>query len=98
MAYDNPVVRYGAKVVCLNYMSVSARTWCDYITIQNEVSMADTNVKNVYKGEWYDSVSMNQIDCASVVKEMIGVTDRWGKCEIFNIDVGEFIINSLCIN
>ncbi len=51
MAYDNPVVRYGAKVVCLNYMSVSARTWCDYITIQNEVSMADTNVKNVYKEE-----------------------------------------------
>ncbi len=30
--------------------------------IQNEVSMVDMNVKNVYKEEWYDSVSVNEID------------------------------------
>ncbi len=38
------------------------------IAIQNEVSMVDMNVKNVYKEEWYDSVNVNEIDCASVVK------------------------------
>ncbi len=28
----------------------------DCVTIQNEVSMVDMNVKNVYKEEWYDTV------------------------------------------
>ncbi len=50
------------------------------------------------KEEWYDSVSVNEIDSASVVKEMIGVRDRSVKQEIFNIDDVEFIINDLCIN
>ncbi len=66
--------------------------------IQNEVSMVDMNVKNVYKQEWYDSVSVNEIDSASVVKEMIDVRDGSVRCEIFNIDDVEFIINDLCIN
>ncbi len=69
----------------------------DY-TIQNEVRMVDMNVKNVYKEEWYDSVSVNEIGSASVVKEMIDVRDGSVKCEIFNIDDVEFIINDLCIN
>ncbi len=30
-----------------------------------------TNAKNVNKEEWYDSVSVNQIDNASVITEMI---------------------------
>ncbi len=68
------------------------------ITIQNEVSMVDMNVKNVYKDECYDSVRVNEIDSASVVKEMIDVRDGSIKCEIFNIDDVEFIINDLCIN
>ncbi len=41
---------------------------------------------------------MNEIDSASVVKEMIDVMDGSAKCEIFNIDDVEFIINDLCIN
>ncbi len=57
--------------------------------------MVDMNVENVYKVEWYDSVSVNEIDSASVVKEMIDVRDGSVKCEIFNIDDIEFIINDL---
>ncbi len=98
LEHDNPVVKYVAKVSCLNPMSVSGRNWCDCITIQNEVSMVDVNVKNVYKEEWYDSVSVNEIDSAFVVKEMIDVRDGSIKCEIFNIDDLEFTFNDLCIN
>ncbi len=56
------------------------------------------NVKNVYKEEWYDSESVNEIESASVVKEIIDVRNVSVKCEIFNIDDVEFIINDLCIN
>ncbi len=98
MEHDNPVVKYVAKVSCLNPMSVSRQNWRDCVTIQNEVSMVDVNVKNEYKEEWYDSVSVYEIDSASVVNEMIDVRDGWVKCEIFNIDDVEFIINDLCIN
>ncbi len=62
------------------------------------VSMVDMNAKNVYKEEWYDSVSMNEIDSASVVKVMIDVRDGWVKWEIDNIDDVQFIINDICIN
>ncbi len=79
-------------------MSVSGRNWRDCVTIQNEVRMVDMNVKDVYKEEWYDSVSVNEIDGASVVKEMIDERDGSANCEIFNTDDGEFIINDLCIN
>ncbi len=79
-------------------MSVSGRKWRDCETIQNEVIMVDMNVKNVYKGEWYDSISVNEIDSASMVKEMIDVRDGSVKFEIFNIDDVELIINDLNIN
>ncbi len=98
LEHDNPVVKYVAKVSCLNPMSVSRRNWGDCVTIQNEVSIVDMNVKNVYKEEWYDSVSGYEIDSAFVVKEMIDERDGSNKCEIFNIDDVEFIINDLCIN
>ncbi len=41
---------------------------------------------------------VNEIDSASVEKEMIEIRDGSVKCEIFNIDDVEFIINDLCIN
>ncbi len=41
---------------------------------------------------------MNEIDSASMVKEMIDVRDGSVKCEIFNVDDVELIINELCIN
>ncbi len=75
MEHDNHVVKYVAKVSCLNPMSVSGRHWCDCVTIRNEVNMVNMNVKNVYKEEWYDSVSVNEIDIPSVAKEMIDVRD-----------------------
>ncbi len=80
------------KCLAFNPMSVSGRNWRDCVTIQNEVSMVDMNVKNVYKEEWYDSVSVNEIDSASVVKEMIDVRDGSVKCEIFNIDDADVLI------
>ncbi len=43
-------------------------------------------------------MSVNEIDSASVLNEMINVRDGWVKCEIVNIDDVEFIINDLCIN
>ncbi len=94
LEHDNPVVKYVAKVFCLNPMSASGRNWRDCVAIQNEVSMVDMNVKNVYKEEWYDSVSVNEIDSASVVKVMIDVRDGSVKCGIFNIDDVEFTINN----
>ncbi len=69
LEHDNPVVKYVAKVSCLNPISVSGRNWCDCVTIQNEVSMVDMNVKSVYKEEWYEAVSVNEIDNAPVVKK-----------------------------
>ncbi len=98
LEHNNPVVKYVAKVSCLNPMSVSGRNWHDCVTIQNEVSMVEMNVKNIYKEEWYDSESVNEIDSVSVVKEMIDVRDGSVKYEIFNIDYVECIINDLSIN
>ncbi len=87
--------KFPALIPCL---LVNETSWHDCVTIQNEVSMVDMNVENVYKEEWYDSVSGNEIDIASVVKEMIDVRNGSVKCEIFNIDDVEFIINDQCIN
>ncbi len=55
------------------------------------------NVKQVY-GEWYDTVSDNEIDNVCILREMIEVMDVRAKCDIFNIDDVEFIINDLCVN
>ncbi len=52
LEYDNPVVKYVAKVSCLNPMYLSARNWLDCVKIQIEVNMVDMNVKIVYKEEW----------------------------------------------
>ncbi len=46
--------------------------------------------------EWYDTVSDNEIDSVSILKEMIEVREGMAKCDIFNIDDVEFIINDLC--
>ncbi len=97
LEHDIPVVKYVAKVYCLNPISVSGRNCHDCVTIQNELSLVDMNVKNVYKEEWYYSVRVNEIDSAAVVKEMIDVRDGSVKCEIFNIDDVEFIINDHCV-
>ncbi len=60
--------------------------------------MVDMNVMNIYKEERHDSVSVNEIGCTYVLKEMIAVRDGSVECEIFNIDDVEFIINYLCFD
>ncbi len=60
--------------------------------------MVGMNVRNVYKEERYNSVSLNEINSASVVNEMIDERYGWVKCGIFNIDYVDFIVNYLCIN
>ncbi len=59
--------------------------------------MISMNVKEVY-GEWYDTVSDNEIDSVCILREMIEVREGRVKCDIFNIDDVELIINDLCVN
>ncbi len=61
-------------------MSVSGRNWRDCINVAQDISIISMNVKQVY-GEWYDTVSDNQID-----SEMIEIREGRAKCDIFNID------------
>ncbi len=53
------------------------------------------NVKQVY-GEWYDTVSENW-QCLHFKRNHWSVKGR-AKCDIFNIDDVELIINDLCVN
>ncbi len=59
--------------------------------------MIGMNVKQVYS-EWYDTVSDKEIDSVCILREMIEKMEGRTKCDIFNIDDVEFIINDLCIN
>ncbi len=58
--------------------------------------MISMNVKQVY-GEWYDTVSDNEIVSVCILR-VFEVTEGRAKCDIFNIDDVEFIINDLCVN
>ncbi len=78
-------------------MFVSGRNWCDCIDFAQDISMISMNVKQVYD-EWYDTVSYNEIDSVCILREMIEVRYGMAKCDIFNIDDVEFIINDLCVN
>ncbi len=40
----------------------------------------------------------NEIDSVCILREMIEVRERRAKCDIFNNDDVEFIINNLCLN
>ncbi len=48
--------------------------------------------------EWFDTVSDNKIDSVCILREMIEVREGRAKCDIFNIQDVEFIINDLCVN
>ncbi len=78
-------------------MYVSRRNWRDCINVAQDISMISMNVKQVYS-EWYDTctVSYNEIYCVCILREMIEVREGMAKCDIFNIDDEEFIINDLC--
>ncbi len=51
-------------------------------------------MKQVYY-EWFDTVSDNEIHSVCNLREMIEVREGRAKCDIFNIDDVEFIINDL---
>ncbi len=59
--------------------------------------MIGMNVKQV-DSEWYDTVSDNEIDSICILRDMIEVREGRAKCDIFNIDDVEFIINNLFVN
>ncbi len=92
--HDNSTLKY---VACQNPMSVSGRNWHDCIHFSQDISMIGMNVKQVYS-EWYDTVSDNEIDSICILRVMIEVMEERAKCNIFNIDDVEFIINDLCVN
>ncbi len=97
LVHDNSTLKYVTKLACRNPMSVSGRNWCDCINFEQDISMISMNVKQVY-AEWYDTVSDNEIDSVCILREMNEVREGRAKCDIFNIDDVEFIINDLCIN
>ncbi len=94
LVHDNSTLKYVTKLDCQNRMSVSGRNWCDCLNFAQDISMISMNVKQVYS-EWYDTVSGNEIDSVYILREMIEVR---AKCDMFNIDDVEFIINDLCVN
>ncbi len=97
LVHDNSTLKYVPKPACRNPMSVSGNNWRDCFNFAQGISMISMNVKQVY-GELYDTVSDNEIDSVCILREMIEVREGRDKCDIFNIDDVEFIINDLCVN
>ncbi len=97
LEHDNSTLKYVTTLACRNPMSVSGRNWRDCINFAQDISMISMNVKQVY-GEWHDTVSDNEIDSVYILREMIEVREGRAKCDIFNTDDVEFIINDLCVN
>ncbi len=95
--HDNSTLKYVTKLACRNPMSVSGRNWCDCINVAQDISMISMNVKQVYH-ELYDTVRDKEIDSVCILRELIEVREGRAKCDIFNIDDVEFIINDLCVN
>ncbi len=90
LVHGNSTLKYVTKLACRNPMSVNGRNWLDCINLAEDIRMI---LKLVY-GEWYDTVSDNEIDSVYILREMIEVR---AKCDMFNIDDVEFI-NDLCVN
>ncbi len=97
LVHDNSTLKYVTQLACQNPISVSERNWRDCIIFAQDISMISMNVKQVY-GERYHTKSDNEIDSVCILREMIEVREENAKCDIFNIDNVEFIINDLCVN
>ncbi len=79
---------------CRNPMSVCGRNRHDIVGKNGYVGM---NVKEIYN-EWYKTLSNEEMDCISVLKEMIDIREGKGSCNIFNVDDMLHIINDICTN
>ena len=54
-------------------------------------------VKEIYN-EWYETLCNEEMDCISVLNDMINVREGRGSCDVFNIDAALHIVNDICIN
>ncbi len=81
LVHDNSTLKYVTKLACWNLMSVSGRNWHDCINLAQDINMISMNVKQV-NGEWYDTVTDNEIDSVCVLKEIIDVREGRAKCDI----------------
>ncbi len=79
LVHDNSTLKYVPKLGCRNPMSVGGRNWGDCINFALDMNMISMNVKQVY-GEWYDTVSDNEIDSLCILREMIEVREGRAKC------------------
>ncbi len=64
--------------VCVKYVGYI----CNCMNLAQDISMISMNVKQVY-GEWYDTVSDNEIDSVCILREIIEVREGMAKCDIF---------------
>ncbi len=55
------------------------------------------SVKDIYN-ESYETLCNDDMDCISVLKEMIDVREGRGSCHVFNIDSVLHIINDIYTN
>ncbi len=67
-------------------MSVCDRKWHDIVSTYGYIDMS---VKEIYN-EWYE-----EMDCISVLKEIIDIREGKGSWDIFNIDNVLHIIHQL---
>ncbi len=55
------------------------------------------SVKEIYN-EWYETLCNEEMDCISLIKEMIDVRECRTSCHVFNIDNVLHIISDICTN
>ncbi len=72
--HDNSTLKYVSKLAFRNPMSVSGRNGRDCINIAQTISKISMNVTQVY-GEWYGTVSDNEIDSVCILREKIEVRE-----------------------
>ncbi len=92
LVHDNSTLKYVTKLACQNTMSVSGWNWHDCVNFAQDISIISMNVKQLYS-EWYDTVSDQEIDNVSILREIIEVREGRATCDIFfNISEVDFII------
>jgi hypothetical protein len=68
------------------------------LEIPNKRAYIYIYILNYIYNDWYETMCNEEIDCVSVLKEMIDIREGRGTCHAFNIDDGLYIINDFCIN
>ncbi len=71
LEHSSSTINQITKHACMNPMSVYGRNWCDIICKNGYVGM---RVKEIYN-EWYETLYNKEMDCISVLEEMIDVRE-----------------------